>query len=36
MYAYPEKLPPYALGIEDLWWIDAERAEALKASGALR
>jgi microcin C transport system substrate-binding protein len=36
MYAYPENLPPYALGVEDLWWIDAERAAALKSSGVLR
>lgn len=35
-YAYPENLPPYALGVEDLWWIDADRAAALKSSGALR
>lgn len=36
MYEYPETLPPYSLGVEDLWWIDAEKAAALKASGALR
>ncbi|MBE1285661.1 MAG: ABC transporter substrate-binding protein [Rhodobacteraceae bacterium] len=36
MYAFPDNLPPYALGVEDLWWIDADRAEALKSSGALR
>lgn len=36
MYAYPETLPPYALGYEDLWWIDADKAAALKTSGALR
>ncbi|MFD3189879.1 extracellular solute-binding protein [Sedimentitalea sp. HM32M-2] len=35
-YAYPENLPPYALGVEDLWWVDADRAAALKSSGALR
>ncbi|MGR3614782.1 MAG: extracellular solute-binding protein [Paracoccaceae bacterium] len=35
-YAFPDNLPPYALGIEDLWWIDADRAAALKSSGALR
>ena len=35
-YAYPETLPPYALGVEDLWWVDADKAEALKAAGALR
>jgi microcin C transport system substrate-binding protein len=36
MYAYPDNLPPYSLGVEDLWWIDAEKAAALEASGALR
>ena len=36
MYEYPENLPPYALGVEDLWWINAEKAAELKASGALR
>lgn len=36
MYEYPENLPPYALGVEDLWWINADKAAALKASGALR
>ncbi|KUJ76563.1 peptide ABC transporter substrate-binding protein [Ruegeria marisrubri] len=36
MYEYPENLPPYALGVEDLWWINAEKEAALKASGALR
>jgi microcin C transport system substrate-binding protein len=35
-YAYPENLPPYDTGLLDLWWIDAEREAALKASGALR
>jgi len=36
MYEYPENLPPYALGVEDLWWINGEKAAALKTSGALR
>ncbi len=36
MYGHPDNLPPYALGVEDLWWIDSDRAAALKASGALR
>ncbi|WP_424985530.1 extracellular solute-binding protein [Microbulbifer sp. S227A] len=35
-YAYPATLPPYALGEEDLWWVDADKAAALKSSGALR
>lgn len=35
-YEHPDNLPPYALGQEDLWWIDAEKAAELKSSGALR
>lgn len=35
-YRFPENLPPYALGIEDLWWVDAEKAAELKSSGVLR
>lgn len=36
MFAYPETLPPYALGHLDFWWYDADKAEALLAAGALR
>lgn len=36
MYEYPDNLPPYALGEEDLWWINADKETALKTSGALR
>nr|WP_254445089.1 extracellular solute-binding protein [Ruegeria atlantica] len=36
MYEYPENLPPYALGVEDLWWINSEKEAELKSSGALR
>ncbi|WP_109310752.1 extracellular solute-binding protein [Ruegeria sp. AU67] len=36
MYEYPENLPPYALGVEDLWWINEEKEAELKSSGALR
>jgi len=36
MYAFPDNLPPYALGFDDLWWIDGDRAAALVSSGALR
>ena len=36
MYEYPENLPPYALGVEDLWWINKEKEAELKSSGALR
>jgi len=35
MFDRPENLPPYALGTLDFWWYDAEKAEALKAAGAL-
>ena len=36
MFEHPEELPPYALGEMDFWWYNAEKAEALRASGALR
>ena len=36
MYEHPENMPPYDLGVLDFWWFNAEKAEALKASGALR
>ena len=36
MYEHPEKIPPYALGQLDFWWYNADKAEALKAAGALR
>jgi len=36
MYEYPAILPPFALGAEDLWWINADKAAGLKSSGALR
>ncbi|WP_254453089.1 extracellular solute-binding protein [Ruegeria atlantica] len=36
MYEYPENLPPYALGVEDLWWINEEKEAELKSTGALR
>lgn len=36
MYERPETLAPYDLGYLDTWWINAEKAEALKASGAFR
>ncbi len=35
-YEYPDPLPPYALGYLDFWWYNAEKAEKLKAAGALR
>jgi microcin C transport system substrate-binding protein len=36
MYERPETLPPYALGELSFWWYNAEKAEALKAKGALK
>ena len=36
MYGRPDTIPPFALGVLDFWWYDAEKAEALKAAGALR
>ena len=35
-YEHPAELPPYQLGELDFWWYNAEKAEKLKASGALR
>ena len=35
MYEHPEPLPPYELGHLDFWWYNAERAEELRAAGAL-
>jgi microcin C transport system substrate-binding protein len=36
MFEHPETLPPYALGHLDFWWFNEEKAEALRAAGALR
>ncbi|TGN68542.1 ABC transporter substrate-binding protein [Paracoccus liaowanqingii] len=35
-FGRPETLPAYALGEMDFWWYDADKAEALRAAGALR
>lgn len=35
-YAHPATLPPYSLGELDFWWFDADKAQKLKAAGALR
>ncbi|TQS71806.1 ABC transporter substrate-binding protein [Rhodobacteraceae bacterium] len=35
IFDHPENLPPYALGELDFWWYNAEKAQALKAKGAL-
>ena len=36
MYEHPEELPEFGLGHLDYWWFNAEKAEALRAAGALR
>lgn len=36
MYEHPENLPPFGLGHLDYWWINADKAEALRSSGVLR
>lgn len=36
MYEHPENLPPYAVGELAFWWYSAEKADALKAKGALK
>jgi microcin C transport system substrate-binding protein len=35
-YEHPADQPPYGLGYLDWWWFNADKAEALKAAGALR
>jgi microcin C transport system substrate-binding protein len=36
MYEHPETLPPFARGELDFWWMNAEKAEKLKAAGAFK
>ncbi|MBC7157545.1 MAG: ABC transporter substrate-binding protein [Rhodobacteraceae bacterium] len=36
LYEFPDPLPPYALGNLDFWWFNAEKADALRAAGAIR
>ena len=36
LFEHPEKLPPFSLGNTDFWWVNAEKAAALQASGALK
>lgn len=36
MYEHPETLPPYGIGELSIWWYNAEKADALKAKGALK
>ena len=34
-YQHPAEIPPFALGVVDFWWFDQDKADALKAQGAL-
>lgn len=36
MYERPDPLPPYGIGELSIWWYNAEKADALKAKGALK
>ncbi len=36
IYQRPEDTPPFATGEMDFWWLDADRADELRAAGALR
>ena len=36
MFRHPENLPPYDLGVLDLWWYDSDAAETLRAAGAFQ
>lgn len=38
MYEHPpaERFPPLALGYMDFWWYNADKAEALRAAGAIK
>lgn len=36
MYDHPATLPPFARGEMDFWWYNAEKAEALRAAGAIK
>ncbi|MBT2130261.1 extracellular solute-binding protein [Aliiroseovarius lamellibrachiae] len=35
-FEHPDPLPPYDLGYLDFWWVNADKAAALKSSGVLR
>ncbi|MEY8118651.1 extracellular solute-binding protein [Falsihalocynthiibacter sp. BN13B15] len=35
-YRHPEEIAPFDSGYLDYWWVDAERYDALKASGAIK
>ncbi len=35
-YEHPENIPPFSLGQLDFWWYNQDKADALRAAGALR
>ncbi|ABG30909.1 ABC transporter substrate-binding protein [Roseobacter denitrificans] len=35
-YEHPAEIPPFALGQLDFWWYNQDKADALRAAGALR
>ncbi|WP_227268325.1 extracellular solute-binding protein [Roseobacter weihaiensis] len=35
-YEHPDEIPPFALGQLDFWWYNQDKADALRAAGALR
>ncbi|UOA26000.1 extracellular solute-binding protein [Pseudosulfitobacter sp. DSM 107133] len=35
-YEHPDTIPPFELGYMDFWWYNQDKADALRASGALR
>ena len=36
MFDHPENLPPYDMGVLDLWWFNKSKSENLKEAGALQ
>ncbi len=36
MYEHPDNLPPYDLGVLDLWWLNKDKFKLLNEAGALR
>jgi len=36
MYEHPAEMPPLDIGFLDFWWVNEEKAAALRASGAIR
>jgi len=35
-YEHPDTIPPFDLGYLDFWWYNQDKADALRAAGALR